>query len=302
MNNLSAAIVLLAMGTATGLMAQNDAVSYVNPLIGTQRSAIGYGGTMPFVTPPFGMTDWTPQTRQNKISITSYNYDDTTISGFIGTHQPAIWMGDYGYVTMIPQVGELRTTPESRKLRYSHASETARPDYYLVSLDAGSAGKIRAEMTATERCAFFRFTFPNAANAAGNLSRCHGPESQEWQRSILKRARLRAITRIEWMHTSARLHCQTSKDISWSSLSSRRCVWRPTEWTVGRVKQPRSLCGVRTRPDDPGAHRNIIHQHRPGARKSPAGDSRVGFRVRAGEAARAMEPEADQPADRRRRR
>ena len=164
MNNLPA-IVLLVTGTATGLMAQNDAVSFVNPLIGTQKSAIGYGGTMPFVTPPFGMTDWTPQTRQNRISITSYNYDDTTISGFIGTHQPAIWMGDYGYVTIIPQVGELRTTPESRNLLYSHDSETARPDYYRVSLDAGSAGKIQAEMTATERCAFFRFTFPIAARA-----------------------------------------------------------------------------------------------------------------------------------------
>jgi putative alpha-1,2-mannosidase len=34
---------------------------------------------MPFVTTPFGMTSWTPQTRQNKISVTSYNYDDTTI-------------------------------------------------------------------------------------------------------------------------------------------------------------------------------------------------------------------------------
>jgi predicted alpha-1,2-mannosidase len=165
MNNFSAAIVLLVVGAATGLRAQNDAVSYVNPLVGTQKSAIGYGGTMPFVTPPFGMTNWTPQTRQNKISITSYNYDDTTISGFIGTHQPAIWMGDYGYVTIIPQVGELRTTPESRKLPFSHASETARPDYYRVSLDAGSSGKIQAEMTASERCAFFRFAFPNAAPA-----------------------------------------------------------------------------------------------------------------------------------------
>ncbi len=114
---------------------------------------------MPFVTTPFGMTDWTPQTRQNKISVTSYNFDDTTISGFIGTHQPAIWMGDYGYVTVVPQVGALRVTPEARKLKYSHESETARPDYYRVSLDAGGAGKINAEMTATERCAFFRFTF-----------------------------------------------------------------------------------------------------------------------------------------------
>src|SRR5215470_5058631 len=115
-----AALLLLVAGFGSSVDAQQDSVWYVNPLIGTQKSTIGYGGTMPFVTPPFGMTDWTPQTRQNKISVVSYNYDDTTISGFIGTHQPAIWMGDYGYVTLIPQVGELRTTPESRKLPYNH--------------------------------------------------------------------------------------------------------------------------------------------------------------------------------------
>jgi predicted alpha-1,2-mannosidase len=164
MNRVATALILLASGTAS-CVAQKDVVSYVNPLVGSQRSAIGYGGTMPFVTPPFGMTDWTPQTRQNKISVVSYNYDDTTISGFIGTHQPAIWMGDYGYVTVIPQVGDLRTTPESPKLPFNHASEVARPDYYRVSLDAGDDGKIETEMTATERCAFFRFTFPSEAPA-----------------------------------------------------------------------------------------------------------------------------------------
>src|SRR5215469_11628464 len=152
-----AALLLLVAGFGFILDAQQDSVSYVNPWIGTQRSAIGYGGTMPFVTAPFGMTDWTPQTQQNKISVVSYNYDDTTISGFIGTHQPAIWMGDYGYVTVIPQVGELRTTPESRKLAYKHDSEKARPDYYGVSLDAGTDGTIQAEMTATERCSILRF-------------------------------------------------------------------------------------------------------------------------------------------------
>jgi predicted alpha-1,2-mannosidase len=160
-----AALLVLAVASLSGVAAQQDAVSYVNPLIGTQRSKIGYGGTMPFVTPPFGMTNWTPQTRQNKISIVSYNYDDKTISGFIGTHQPAIWMGDYGYLTVIPQVGGLRTTPDSRKLPYSHDSETARPDYYRVSLDAGADGNIQAEITATERCAIFRFTFPNKSQA-----------------------------------------------------------------------------------------------------------------------------------------
>ncbi len=156
---------MLSLGSISGFAAQPDAVSYVNPLIGTHRSSIGYGGTMPFVTPPFGMTDWTAQTRQNKISIVSYNYDDPNISGFIGTHQPAIWMGDYGYVTLMPEVGKLRTAPDARKLPYSHASETARPDFYRVSLDAGAQGKINAEMTATTRCAIFRFTFPKAGTA-----------------------------------------------------------------------------------------------------------------------------------------
>src|ERR1700758_2200019 len=118
---IGAVVLLLCLWAGSTLIAQtHDAISLVNPLIGTQKSPIGYGGTMPFVSPPFAMTNWTPQTRQNKISITSYNYDDPTISGFIGTHQPAIWMGDYGYIVLMPEVGELRTTPESRQLAFNH--------------------------------------------------------------------------------------------------------------------------------------------------------------------------------------
>jgi putative alpha-1,2-mannosidase len=134
-------------------------------LIGTMKSKIGYGGTMPFVSPPFAMTNWTPQTRQNKISVTSYEYDDKLITGFIGTHQPAIWMGDYGYITLMPQVGELQTTPEARGLAFSHSEETAKPDHYAVSLRTAQGARIRAEMTATERCAFLRFRFPDAGVA-----------------------------------------------------------------------------------------------------------------------------------------
>ena len=94
---------------------------------------------MPFVAPPFAMTDWTPQTRQNKISVTSYQYADTTISGFMGTHQPAMWMGDYGFFSLMPQVGELRTTPEGRQMAFSHNDETAKPDYYVVGTAARKA-------------------------------------------------------------------------------------------------------------------------------------------------------------------
>ena len=105
-----------------------DPIRLVNVFIGSGSGPIGYGGTMPFVTPPFGMTDWTAQTRQNKVSVTSYKFEDTSISGFIGTHQPAIWMGDFGYVTLMPELDSLKTTPDERKLPFTHADETARLD------------------------------------------------------------------------------------------------------------------------------------------------------------------------------
>ncbi len=158
---MAAALAVSASGQSPA--PADDAVSRVNPLIGSGSGKIGYGGTMPFVTPPFGMTDWTPQTRQNKLGTVSYKYEDTTISGFMGTHQPAIWMGDYGYVTLMPEVGDLQTTPEARKLPFQHQDEIARPDYYSVWLNLGDGRRIHAEMTATERCAYMRFTFPRGA-------------------------------------------------------------------------------------------------------------------------------------------
>lgn len=163
MRKLVLCLTLISLCFTSARAQERDAARFVNPLLGTQRSALGYGGTMPLVTAPFGMTDWTAQTRQNKISVTSYNYDDATISGFIGTHQPAIWMGDYGYVTLMPQIGPLRTTPDERRLPFRHSEETSRPDYYAISLEAGNHQTIRAEMTATTRCAMLRFTFPKGS-------------------------------------------------------------------------------------------------------------------------------------------
>ncbi|HWC18478.1 MAG TPA: hypothetical protein VG498_15760, partial [Terriglobales bacterium] len=141
-------------------------IDWVNPYIGTAGPGSDYGGTMPLVTTPFGMTNWTAQTRQNIISVSSYNYGDTTISGFIGTHQPAIWMGDFGYLTIVPELDEIKTTPEARKLAFSHADEKTTPYYYLVFLDAGSSRKIKAEITATDHCGYLRFTFPPNSRAS----------------------------------------------------------------------------------------------------------------------------------------
>ena len=162
---LRASALIFTLALATRMKA--DPVDWVNSYIGTGSGAIGYGGTMPFVTPPFGMTNWTAQTRQNKVSGVSYKYEDTTISGFIGTHQPAIWMGDYGYVTLMPEIDDIKIKPEDRKLEFTHSDEIARPDYYSVWMNAGGSRKIRTEMTATTRCAYLRFTFP--ANGSSSV-------------------------------------------------------------------------------------------------------------------------------------
>ncbi len=150
--------------------AQAGNVDYVNAYIGTADvlgdSGTEYGGTMPFVEPPFAMTSWTPQTRQDKISVTSYNYADTSIFGFMGTHQPAVWMGDYGYVTLMPEVDAIKTTEAERKLPFSHHDETTTPYNYSVSMKAGSSRVIKGEITATDHCAIMRFTYPRNSNSS----------------------------------------------------------------------------------------------------------------------------------------
>src|ERR1700731_2128591 len=160
----AALLFLFSIATLAGAEVPSDKapVEWVNTFIGTGGSSHGpdYGGTMPLVTTPFGLTNWTAQTRQNRISVSSYAYEDGAISGFMGTHQPAIWMGDYGYVTLMPELDNLKTTPDERKLPFTHADEIARPDYYSVSLQADNARHVRTEMTATTHCGYLRFTFP----------------------------------------------------------------------------------------------------------------------------------------------
>ena len=134
-----------------------EPIDEVNTMVGTTGpSVFDYGGMIPGVATPFGMTHWTAVTRENKISVCPYNYNDATIQGFLGTHQPAIWMGDYGYVSLMPSSGELRISP---KFAFSHQDEISAPNYYSVKMDDG--GKpVKAELTATTRAGFLRFTFP----------------------------------------------------------------------------------------------------------------------------------------------
>jgi putative alpha-1,2-mannosidase len=104
---------------------------------------------IPSAAPPFAMTRWVAQTRQNYVSVTPYNYTDTTIHGFQATHQPAIWMGESGPVVVVPGVGKVKDGFEERGMRFRHEDEVMTASYYVVDLQA-SEGTIHAEMTASE--------------------------------------------------------------------------------------------------------------------------------------------------------
>lgn len=155
----------LLAASASGAPRPATPADWVNTFIGTTGKAPDYGGTMPLVTTPFGMTNWTAQTRQNRISVTSYEYADQYIEGFIGTHQPAIWMGDYGYVTLMPQAGELNFAPENRRQPFRHRDETSTPYYYAVTMGADAKHRVKTEMTATDHAGYLRFTYPKDVSA-----------------------------------------------------------------------------------------------------------------------------------------
>lgn len=104
---------------------------------------------IPSTAPPFAMTRWVAQTRQNYVSMTPYNYTDTTIHGFQGTHQPAIWMGESGQVVVVPGAGAIKSVFEDRGMSFSHEDEVVSASYYSAHLAAIGGGFINAEQTAS---------------------------------------------------------------------------------------------------------------------------------------------------------
>jgi putative alpha-1,2-mannosidase len=116
-----------------GMAAPPTPVDWVDPSSGTAGSGSEYGGTMPLVTTPFGMINWTAQTRRNRLSVSSCNYADTHIQGFIGTHHAAIWTGDYGYVSLMPELAATKFAPEARQLPFARNDEVATPYCYVAA-------------------------------------------------------------------------------------------------------------------------------------------------------------------------
>jgi predicted alpha-1,2-mannosidase len=139
---------------------QSDNSKFVNPFIGTG----GHGHTFPGATTPYGMVQLSPDTRTlGWDACGGYHYTDSSIIGFSHTHLSGTGISDLGDFLFMPFSGQhqlIPGTPENPddgyRSRFRHESEIASPGYYSVILDDY---KIQAELTATTRAGFHRYTY-----------------------------------------------------------------------------------------------------------------------------------------------
>ena len=191
---ITSLLLLLINCLAQQTTATKQEVDYVNPRIGTAATGFAKGldggGTMPSVGPPFAMTNFVAQTGESKMSRMNYFYEDTSIIGFLASHQPTVWMGDYGYVSVMPQLGDLKVLPKERALSFNHAREVSTPYYYSVLLNAAGNKTIKAEMTSASHCGMLQFTFP-ASDAAHIIIQGINinPELTDWANEYVERAK-----------------------------------------------------------------------------------------------------------------
>ncbi|MCC6556708.1 MAG: GH92 family glycosyl hydrolase [Polyangiaceae bacterium] len=157
-------------------------IRYVDPFIGTGGVGFGVGSAFPGPQRPFGMIRPGPDTMAPNgaasfAHCSGYAHEDSFIYGFSHTRMHGAGIVDYGTVGLLPTIGMTadKTTEVGRRAGFSHDHERAAPGSYEVTLDDG----VRVELTAADRVALHRYTFPAGADAAVLLDIGHAlPEVQ----------------------------------------------------------------------------------------------------------------------------
>lgn len=153
--------ILLAIGCSSPKQTSKSLVDYVDPFIGTS----GHGHTIPGALLPFGMIQLSPDNEKRGWDWCSgYHASDSIIIGFSHTHLSGTGCGDLQDVLMMPatKTPKADTTGQGGnfiyqfKSHFSHSNEVATPGYYSVELDGP---KVKAELTATHRAGFHKYTY-----------------------------------------------------------------------------------------------------------------------------------------------
>ena len=157
---------LAVLAAACSTTETGDLASYVNPKIGSG----GHGHVFVGANVPFGFVQVGPTSiPQDWDWCSGYHASDSTVIGFSQLHLSGTGCGDLFDVTVMPVLGP--TMPERGRedqpgrAAWSYADrskEIVEPGYYSVPLLRDG---ILAEMTATARVGFHRYTFPASEDA-----------------------------------------------------------------------------------------------------------------------------------------
>lgn len=146
--------------------AEENLTQFVDPYIGTgEHGHVFLGANVPFGLVQVGPTnistgwDWT----------SGYHISDSTICGFAMMHLSGTGIGDLGDIRVMPVTGDV-TLKVGKPGDYSSGmyslfnrkSEVAKPGYYAVKLDRYN---IEAQLTATSRVGFQKYTYPATDDA-----------------------------------------------------------------------------------------------------------------------------------------
>jgi predicted alpha-1,2-mannosidase len=202
------ALSILASLTVFTLFAQQPEqapLTYVDPYIGTgAHGHVFLGASVPFGAVQVGPTninkgwDW----------CSGYNYSDSVVKGFSQNHLNGTGIPDLNDILIMPYTGAIRTEPGSQSnpasgysSHYDHKHEIARPDYYSVWLPDH---RVRVELTATERVAFHRYTFPKGAKSHIIIDLFQGNFDAGWQHPKVSAhlLRLNDSTLLGWRSSS----------------------------------------------------------------------------------------------------
>jgi len=137
---------------------KKEPADYVDMFLGTESSR-----WMMFPGPcmPFGMVKLSPDNTDDWAMDAGYEHNIESVSGFGHVHA---WM--MGSFLTMPTTGAVKIAPGTKddpdagyRSRINPAEQVASPGYYAVTLDDYG---IRAELTATTRGGFQRYTFPKS--------------------------------------------------------------------------------------------------------------------------------------------
>lgn len=145
----------------------------VNPFIGSG----GHGHVFVGANVPHGEVCAGPMNRTLGWDWCSgYHDGDYTLAGFAQTRLSGTGVADYGDILLLPQICADSAYVES------FSKQVCRPGYYSAMLDGSG---ISAEMTASEHCALYRFSYPEGSEAYLKIDLTRGAQSLLFRKAFV---------------------------------------------------------------------------------------------------------------------